>query len=115
MAQYFNRRCQEPMRQLAESHTEVFFDLLKIFGGKSLKGFSADYAYVIHPLPRVAFLILYSHPEGHFESSLNILLDSTADDYLDTHSIYVLGRGIVEMFKKIISKHDELLPTLLSM
>ena len=27
VTQYFDRRCEEPMRQLAESHTEIFFDL----------------------------------------------------------------------------------------
>lgn len=115
MAKYFNRRCEEPMRRLAESHTDVFFDLLTVFGGKSKEGFSADYAWVIHPLPKTPFLILYWKPEEGFESKLKILLDSSADTYLDAHSIYVLARGIVEMFKNILSRHEELLPALLSL
>ncbi len=115
MARYFNMRCEEPLRQLAGSHTEIFFDLLNIFGAKRQKGHSADYALVIHPLPRVPFLLLYWKPEGHFASSLRVLFDSTADTYLDAHSIYVLGRGIVEMFKRILSRHDELIPALLSL
>jgi hypothetical protein len=115
MEQYFKRRCEEPLRQLADSHTDIFFDLLNIFGAKSLTGFSADYARVIHPLPKVPFLILYWKPEEHFESKLKVLLDSSANAYLDAHSIYVLSRGIVEMFKQILSKHEELLPKLLSL
>jgi hypothetical protein len=115
MAQYFDRRCEEPLRQLAESHTEIFFDLLNIFGGKQVEGFSADHAVIIHPLPKVPFLILYWKPEEQFESKLKVLLDSTSDSYLDAHSIYVLGRGIVEMFKKILSKHEEILPKILSL
>ena len=115
MARYFNRRCEQPLRQLADSHTEIFFDLLNIFGGKRQKGYSADYARVIHPLPRLPFLLLYWKREGQFESNLKVLLDSTADTYLDAHSIYVLGRGIVEMFKRILSRHDELIPALLSL
>ncbi len=115
MAKYFNRRCEEPMRQLAESHTNIFFDLLTIFGAKREEEFSADYAMVIHPLPKVPILILYWKPEEGFESKLKILLDSTADTYLDAHSIYVLGRGIVEMFKNILSRHEELMPKILAL
>jgi len=115
MAGYFSRRCEEPLLRLAESHTEIFFDLINIFGGKNINGFSSDYARLIHPLPKVPFLILYWKPEEHFEGKLKILFDSTADTYLDAHSIYVLGRGIVEMFKRILSKHKELIPTLLAL
>ncbi|MBI4683024.1 MAG: DUF3786 domain-containing protein [Nitrospirae bacterium] len=115
MARYFNRRCEKPLLQLAESHTDIFFDLLNIFGSKNAEGFSADYARVIYPLPKVPFLILFWKPEDHFESNLKLLFDSTADTYLDTHSIYALGRGIVEMFKKILSRHDELLPALMAL
>jgi hypothetical protein len=113
--QYFDRRCEEPLRQLAESHTDIFFDLINIFGGKSIDGFSADYAQVIYPLPKVPFLILYWRPDNQFESKLRLLMDSTADKYLDIEFIIGLGRGIVEMLKKILSKHEELMPTLLSL
>jgi len=115
VTQYFDRRCEEPMRQLAESHTDIFFDLLNIFGARGIKGFSADYARVLHPLPKVPFLILYWRPEDQFESKLKILLDSSADRYLDIEYIIALGRGMVEMFKKILSRHDELMPALLSL
>lgn len=115
MAKYFNRRCEEPLQQLAGSHTDIFFDLLNIFGSKSMEGFSADYAHIIYPFPRVPFLILYWKPEDQFESKLKILIDSASGSYLDTHSIYVLGRGIVEMFKRILAKHEELIPRLLSL
>ncbi len=113
--QYFDRRCEEPLRQLAESHTDIFFDLINIFGGKNVDGFSADYARVIYPLPKLPFLILYWKPDNQFESKLRLLMDSTADKYLDIEFIIGLGRGIVEMLKKILSKHEELMPTLLSL
>jgi hypothetical protein len=115
VARYFDHRCEEPMRQLAESHTKVFFDLINIFGGRSVDGFTSDYARIIHPLPKVPFLILYWKPDGQFDSKLKLLLDSSADRYLDIEFIISLGRGIVEMFKKILSRHDELMPTLLSL
>lgn len=115
VTQYFERRCVEPLRQLAESHTDIFFDLITIFGGKDVAGFSADYARVIYPLPRVPFLILYWKPEGHFESSMKVLLDSTADVYLEVDFIIALGRGIVEMVKKILSRHEEVMPRLMGL
>jgi hypothetical protein len=115
VARYFDKRCEEPLRQLAESHTDIFFDLINIFGGRSVDGFSADYARVIHPLPKVPFLVLYWRPDGQFDSKLKLLLDSTADRYLDIEFIIALGRGLVEMFKKILSRHEELMPTLLSL
>jgi hypothetical protein len=115
VARYFDKRCEEPLRQLAESHTDIFFDLINIFGGRSVDGFPADYARVIHPLPKVPFLILYWRPDDQFDSKLKLLLDSTADRYLDIEFIIALGRGLVEMFKKILSRHEELMPTLLSL
>jgi hypothetical protein len=115
VAQYFHKRCEEPLKHLADSHTGVFFDLINIFGGKEVKGFSADYARIIYPLPRVPFLILYWKPEEEFESKLSLLFDSTADQYIDIEFIIGLGRGFVEMIKKILSRHDELMPTLLAL
>ncbi len=114
VVQYFDRRCEEPLRQLADSHTDIFFDLINIFGGKCIDGFSADYAQIMYPLPKIPFLILYWRPDDQFESKLRLLLDSTADTYLDIEFIIGLGRGIVEMLKKILSKHDELMPRLRS-
>lgn len=115
MEQYFTKRCEESLRLLADHHTDIFFDLIQIFGGRSADGFSADYARVIYPLPKVPFLILYWRAEGQFESRLRILVDSSADAYLDAHSIFALARGIVEMFKKILARHEELLPGLLAL
>jgi hypothetical protein len=109
-APYFSRRCEEPLKAIADSHTGIFFDLLVMFGGRRVDGFSADHALVIHPLPRVPFLILYSRPEEAFESKLKVMLDSGADTYLPTEVISAVGRGIVEMFQKIISKHQECSP-----
>lgn len=115
MLNFFNRRCLEPLKQIADTHTDIFFDLLDIFGGRKNSEFSSDYSRIIYPLPRVPFLVLYWKPEDHFESNLKILFDSTADSYLNVDAIYVLGRGIVEMLKKIIAKHEELLPSLLAL
>lgn len=107
---YFNKRCVEPLKQLVDTHTKIFFDLLDLFGGRNVTGYSSDYSVVINPLPEVPFLILYWKAEGHFESKVEVLFDAEADSFLMTESIITLGRGLVEMFTKILSKHYETLP-----
>lgn len=115
MSSFFVRRCVEPLKQMADSHADIFFDLLDIFGGRPAEGFSADRSRIIYPLPRVPFLFLYWKAEDHFESKLKILFDSSADKYLDFEAVYILSRGIVEMFKNIIANHEEVMPNLLAM
>jgi hypothetical protein len=115
MSNYFDRRCVEPFRQMADSHTDIFFDLLDVFGGRAAEGFSADITRVIYPLPKVPFLFLYWKAEDQFESKLKILFDSSADKYLDFEAVYILTRGLVEMFKNIIANHEEVMPNLLAL
>lgn len=115
MSNFFTKRCLEPLRQLADAHTDIFFDMLDVFAARKTEGFSADYARVLYPLPKVPFLILYWRPEEQFESKLKILFDSTADSFLDIDAIYILSRGVVEMFKNIISRHEEVLPKLMAL
>ncbi len=106
-AGYFTRRVEEPLKGLADEHTEIFFDMMGIFGGSPVDGFPVDHAVVIHPLPRVPYLILYSRAEEDFGSTLRVLFDSTADTYLGLDLITYVGRGIVEMVRTIIDKHQE--------
>lgn len=115
VTRYFEKRCVEPLRQLAEAHTDIFFDLITIFGGRDAEGFTADCARIIYPLPRVPFLILYWKPEGNFESRMKVLFDSSVDAYLEVDFIIALGRGIVEMMKRILARHEEVLPGLMSL
>ncbi|MEW6600683.1 MAG: DUF3786 domain-containing protein [Nitrospirota bacterium] len=115
MSNFFVKRCLDPLGRMADSHTDIFFDLLDIFGGRPVEGFSADRARVIYPLPRLPVLFLYWSAKGPFESSLKVLFDSSADKYLDFETVFILMRGLVEMFKNIIANHEEVLPNLLAM
>jgi hypothetical protein len=104
---YFSKRCEEPLRVIADEHTDVFFELLEIFGGKTVEGFDADYAVALRPLPQVPMLVLYWKAEEEFPSKLRVMFDPTADSYLGPEVITGMGRGIVEMFQKIIPKHEK--------
>jgi hypothetical protein len=101
----FKRDCEEPLKAIVDDNGEYFSDLLGVLGGKHVEDQPADKAWVIYPLPKVPFLILYWKADDDYSSSLNILMDRTADEYLDVESVIFLGEGLVEMFRRIIAKH----------
>ena len=117
MDQYFNRRCEEPLREIADKYPTFLDDMLTVFHGKPVNMEMADVSWIIYPLPKVPFLIMYwkgeEQEEQHkgeisFESKLKILFDKATDEYINYEIIYVLGRGLVEMFTKISQKHYDL-------
>lgn len=106
--QFFCHRCELEMKKLADAHTDVFFEILNLFEAKDRQGITnADRSVCIYPLPNVPFLINYWEPEEGFESKLNILFDSTTSDNISMESLYVLGRGLVEMFRALIVRHSK--------
>ncbi len=106
-SQYFSHRCEEPLRQLADAHRDLIFEMLHLFGAKpvAMSG-GADHSLLILPLPKVPFLINYWEPEEGFASKLNILLDRSAGENINAQSINLLARGIIEMFRQLILKHS---------
>lgn len=107
MSPLFGQRCEKPLKQIADTHTELFEDLISIFSGKRSKNiFSSDVSLVLYPLPKIPILICYCEPEDDMESVLNIFFDATAEDHLSIESIYALGVGLVMMFEKIVHKHS---------
>lgn len=106
-AVYFARRFEEPLRTIADEHTDVLFELLVLFGGKHVDGYDADYAVELRPLPNVPMLVLYWRAEEDFPSRLTVMFDPTADSYLGPEIITGMGRGLIEMLQKIIPKHEQ--------
>jgi Domain of unknown function (DUF3786)/Putative Fe-S cluster len=104
---FFNHRCEKAMHKIADQHTDLFFDVLDLFGRKITdEATDADHSIVMYPLPKVPFLIRYWEPDGAFESKLSLLFDSTNDDNLAAEATFMLSSGILEMFTKIIAKHS---------
>ncbi len=102
----FGQRCEEPLKKVADSYTDLFNDMLHIFNGKQVENhYQSDISLVLYPLPLVPILICYWRPEDGLESSLNIFFDSTAEDNLNIESIYALATGLVRMFEKIALTH----------
>jgi hypothetical protein len=102
----FKKRCEEAMKRVADTYTNLFDDLVHIFSGKQVEErFESDISVVLHPLPRVPIMICYWRPAEGLKSSLNLYFDDTADKNLDTGSIFTLGAGLAQMFTKLALRH----------
>jgi hypothetical protein len=102
----FQKRCEEPMKRVADIYTNLFNDLVHIFSGKQVEEqFESDISVVLHPLPKVPIMICYWMPEDGLESSLNVFFDETADENLNIGSVFTLGAGLAQMFGKLALRH----------
>ena len=102
----FQKRCEAPMKRVADTYPDLFDDLVRIFGGKQVaEQFESDISVVLHPLPRVPIMICYWLPEDGLESSLNVFFDDTADKNLAIGLVFSLGAGLSQMFEKLALRH----------
>lgn len=102
----FKSRCETPLKNLADNHSELFTDIVELFHGESVDGFNADISLVIHPLPHIPILICYQASDGELESELTIFFDECCGTNLHIKSLYTLCAGLVIMFEKIVLKHS---------
>ena len=102
----FQRRCEDPLKRVADEYTDFFSDLLDIFNGKQVdRLFDSDISIVLFPLPLIPILICYWKPEEGMESSFHLFYDVSSADNLRIESIYTLTAGLVHMFEKIAARH----------
>jgi len=102
----FKRRCEDPLKRVADAYPDFFADLLDIFDGKQVDNlFDSDISIVLYPLPLVPILICYWKPDEGMESSFHLFFDQTAEENLHIDAIYTLTAGFVHMFEKIAGRH----------
>jgi hypothetical protein len=102
----FHRRCEEPMKRVADAHPDLFDHMVHTFGGRQVeKQFESDISVVLHPLPKIPVMVCYWMPAGRLASSLHVFFDDTADRNLDTESVFNLGTGMAMMFEKLALTH----------
>jgi hypothetical protein len=105
----FQKRCEEPMKRVADTYTDLFDDMVHIFSGKQVeKQFESDISVVLHPLPKVPIMVCYWLPEDSLESSLHVFFDRTADENLGTSVVFTIGAGLAQMFTKLALRHGVL-------
>jgi Domain of unknown function (DUF3786)/Putative Fe-S cluster len=102
----FQRQCEEPMKRVADIYPDLFNDIVEIFSGKQVsKHLDSDISVVLYPLPKVPIMICYWLPDDGLDSILHVFFDETADQNLDTDSVFTLGTGLANMFKKFALRH----------
>ena len=102
----FQKRCEEQMKQVADSYTDLFDDMVHIFSGKQVDPqFQSDISVVLRPLPKLPIMVCYWLAEEGMQSSLNVFFDQTADKNLDNGSIFSLGAGLAQMFTRLALRH----------
>lgn len=104
-ASFFSKRCEEPLKKVADNYTDLFEDMVQIFNGARAQEFDSDIAVVLHPLPKVPVLICYWKDDGEMGSQLNLFFDETAHKNLPVDCIFTLFTGMMVMFEKIAQTH----------
>jgi hypothetical protein len=103
----FERKCEQPLKLIADIQGDLFDDLIHVFSGMSSGGaFASDISVILFPLPKLPMMICYWKPEDGMESKLHLFFDDTAEKNLVIESIYSVGAGIVRMLEKIMQKHS---------
>jgi len=92
----FRRECEDPLRDLLDRDYGQVKGILHRIGAEERSGFATQNAWYLYLLPKLPVLILYWPKEEEFESKVSMLLDSTADQFLDVESLMFLGEGLIK-------------------
>lgn len=107
---FFQNQCESIMKRVADTYTDLFDDLVHIFGGQKVATpFESDISVVLHPLPKVPIMICYWKPEDGLASTLNLFFDETADHNLQNGVMLTLCSGLARMFEKLSESHGAFL------
>jgi len=101
----FSRRCETPLRLLAEENPHLLEDIIDLFAGQEIDWYEADIALILHPLPKIPILICYQGPEDDLDSKLTIFFDECCQTNLHIKALFTLCSGLVTMFTKIAQLH----------
>lgn len=105
-APFFDEQCPQKLKRLADSHGELFGDLISVFGATTEEPYQgSDISVVLHPFPKVPMMVCYWKPDDDLQSDLKVFFDRTADQNLGTEAVFGLGTGIVRMLEKLTEKH----------
>jgi hypothetical protein len=102
----FGQRCEKPIKKVADTYTDLFDDMVHLFGGSQVESaYDSDIAVVLYALPKIPILICYWRPAEGLESELHLFFDATAESNLGIESLFTLGAGLALMFEKLAQRH----------
>jgi len=99
----FSAVCEKPIARIFDADSEGLIKVLELLGAKRVDGYSTQYSYILHPLPRIPFLILLWPGDEDFGSTCSVLLDGTATDHLDVEALTYLGEALVRAIRKEVA------------
>lgn len=92
----FKIECEDPLNIIFRKSIDKSDIVLTKLGAHRQNGFPTKYAWHIYLLPKIPILILYWQDEDDFPSQTKILLDSTAESFLDVESLLFLVEGLIK-------------------
>ena len=103
---FFQRRCEFTLKRIADTYTDLFDDLVHIFGGRKVpEQFETDVAVILYPLPKVPIMICYWGDDDGLGSTLNLFFDKSVDENLTSGSLFTLCVGLASMLEKLSERH----------
>ncbi len=109
---FFSHQCEKPLKKIIDEQTDLLEDIVTLFSGQQVPHeYQSDIAVLLSPFPLVPMLICYWKPEDGMGSSMSLFFDETAEDNLSIEGLYMLGTGIVQMFKKLALQHGSIAHT----
>jgi len=97
----FKAMCEDPIARMFDNERDNLLRRLESLGGRRVNGYSTEYSYIIHPLPKIPFLILLWPAEEDFSAQCSVLLDETATDFLDVEALTFLGQALVRAIRAV--------------
>lgn len=103
---FFKKRCETVLKRTADTYTDLFDDLVDLFGGQRVEAqFQADISVVLYPFPKVPIMICYMKPEDGMPSTLNVFFDQSVNLNLSIDSVLAVCNGFAYMIERITEKH----------
>ncbi len=96
----FKGSCETPLAKIFDADQEGVIRRLLDIGAEKVGGFATEHSYKIYPLPKIPFMLLLWPKEEDFEADCNLLLDSTAAEFLDVEALLFLGQALVSRLKR---------------
>ena len=103
----FIRDCEEPFREMFDRDLQRVDSILSRYGALKRDDFPTQYARYVILLPKVPVVILYWSADSEFGSKVKILLDSTADKFLDVESLMFLVEGLVYNVEAALARPEK--------
>jgi len=94
-AESFHGACEIQLAKMFEHSKDLVLNSLTAAGAEKVKGFSTEYSYVIYALPNLPMLVLLWPADDEFGADCKVLMDLSANVFLDIEALLYLGMALV--------------------